>query len=143
MSRPTVIVDLVHQAHVPGLDPRTWRRHVPLDDLEPGADSRAVTVALDVRDLGHSLRLAMRRLGMDAALRERLGARARAWWEREHTVERMTLDYERALARAVREPLPAPAWPVHMRPDPTSHLRRLLTAPAWSDAEIDSRLAGL
>jgi hypothetical protein len=142
MGRPTVVVDAAHHAHLPALDPRTWRRHAPVDDLEPDPDSRAVAVALDVLDLDHSLRLAMRRLGTDAGLRERLGAQARAWWEREHTVERMTADYERAMARAVQEPLPAPDWPAHLRPDPAAHARDLLAAPAWNDPTVRSRLAG-
>src|SRR5262249_21733050 len=31
LSRATVIIDLVHQRHVPVLDPRTWRRHAPCE----------------------------------------------------------------------------------------------------------------
>ncbi len=141
LGRATIIVDNAHQAHVPALDPRRWGRLSPNDDLEPGADERAVTVALDIRDLNHSLRAAMRRLGMDAALRERLGRQARAWWEREHTPERMVVDYERALARALEEPPPTPDWPIHLRPDPAAHVRRLLGAPAWDDPAIGARLA--
>jgi glycosyltransferase involved in cell wall biosynthesis len=142
MGLPTVVVDAAHHAHVPALDPRTWRRHAPVADLEPDPDSRAVAVALDVLDLDHSLRLAMRRLGTDAGLRERLGAQARAWWEREHTVARMTADYERAMSRALQEPLPAPDGPAHLRPDPAAHARDLLAAPAWGDPTIRGRLAG-
>ena len=143
LSRPTVVVDVAHHAHVPALDPRTWRRHEPSADLEPGADARAVTVALDVRDLNHSLWLTMKRLGTDAGLRDQLGAQARAWWEREHTVERMVLDYERAMARALSEPLPSPSWPAHLRPDPFAHARRLINinATAWDDPAIRARLA--
>jgi len=143
LGRPTVVIDVAHHAHVPALDPRTWRRHEPVADLDPGADARAVTVALDIRDLNHSLRLAMRRLGTDAALRHRLGAEARAWWEREHTVERMTLDYERAMARAVAEPSPAPSWPAHLRPDPSAHARDLLDPQSWDAAAIGARLGFL
>jgi hypothetical protein len=145
MGRPTVIVDMAHQTHVPALDPRTWRRHEPTDDLEPGADDRAVTVALDIRDLGHSLQLAMRRLATDAALRDQLGRRARAWWEREHTVDRMITDYERAMARAVTLPLPSPApdWPAHLRPDPAARTHELLQSAAWADATVRHRLSGL
>jgi glycosyltransferase involved in cell wall biosynthesis len=145
MGRPTVIVDLLHQTHVPALDPRTWRRHSPTAELEPGADDRAVTVALDIQDLGHSLRLAMRRLATDASLRDRLGRRAREWWEREHTVDRMVADYERAITRAVTLPSPSPGldWPAHLRPDPAARAHELLRSPAWSDATIRDRLSGL
>jgi len=145
MGRPTVIVDLLHQTHVPALDPRTWRRHSPTAELEPDADDRAVTVALDIQDLGHSLRLAMRRLATDASLRDRLGRRAREWWEREHTVDRMVTDYERAIARAVTLPSPSPGpdWPAHLRPDPAARAHELLRSPAWADATVRDRLSGL
>ena len=141
LGRPTLVVDVAHHAHVPSLDPRTWRRHEPTADLEPGADGRAVTVALDIRDLAHSLRLAMKRLGTDAILRNRLGVAARAWWEREHTVERMVQDYEHAMTRARGEPLPTPTWPAHLRPDPFAHARHLLDAPTWDDPTVRARLA--
>jgi glycosyltransferase involved in cell wall biosynthesis len=145
MGRPTVIVDMAHQAHVPALDPRTWHRHEPTVDLEPGADDRAVTVAVDIRDIGHSLQLAMRRLARDAELRGRLGRRARAWWEREHTVDRMVTDYERAIARAVTLPLPStgPDWPAHLRPDPAALTHELLRSVAFADATVRDRLSGL
>lgn len=143
LGRPTVIVDSAHQAHVPALDPRTWRRHVPVTDLDPHADERAVTVALDMRDLVHSLGLAIRRLGTDAALRDRLGRNARAWWQREHTVDRMVLDYERAFARAVTLPDPVVSLPAHLRPEPSGWMHDLLNAPAWADPETRDRLAGI
>ena len=143
LGRPTVIIDSAHQARVPSLDPRTWRRYAPVTDLEPNADARAVTVALDMRDLVHSLGLAIRRLATDAALRDRLGRNARAWWLQEHTVDRMVADYERAFARAVTLPDPAPSLPAHLRPEPSDWLRNLLHAPAWDDAETRDRLSGI
>lgn len=129
LARTTVIIDLPHQAHLPALDPRTWRRMTPCDDLFPDADERAVTVAIDLRDLNHSLRAAMRRLGTDAALRARIGAAARRWWEREHTVDRMEADYERALQRAVSLPAPAPTpdWPAHLVPNAAAHVYEVTT----------------
>jgi glycosyltransferase involved in cell wall biosynthesis len=143
MGRATVIIDAAHQAHVPSLDPRTWRLQAPPRDLEPGADGRAVTVAIDLRQLSSSLALAMGRLGGDAALRTAIGREARRWWEREHTVERMTQDYERAIARAVHEPEPVVSgWPSHMRPDPASHTRALLDDVGLSDGLVGERLAG-
>jgi len=145
LGRATVTIDAVHVGHVPALDPLTWTRRAPTADLDPGADDRAVTVSLDIRDLNHSLRVAMRRLGSDRALRDRLGRQARAWWEREHSVERMTLDYERAMTRALEEPdpVPTPDWPPHLRPLASAHARRLIAAPAWADSELQRRLAGL
>jgi hypothetical protein len=143
MGRPTIIIDAAHQAHVPALDPHSWHRRWPTADLQPGADERAVTVSVDVRSLNQSLRAAMRRLGTDAPLRERLGLEARAWWEREHTIERMTLDYERALTQALEQPSPAPEWPPHMRPEPAADARRRLEAPAWEDETLRRRLADL
>jgi glycosyltransferase involved in cell wall biosynthesis len=142
LGRPTVIVDLPHQTHVPALDPRTWRRHAPCEDLSEDADARAVTVAIDICDLPRLLRVAMRRLGTDAALRARLGREARAWWEREHTVTRMVADYERAMERAITEPPPSPDWPAHMRPDPAAHARRILADPALADNAVAQRLSG-
>jgi glycosyltransferase involved in cell wall biosynthesis len=126
LSRATVIVDLAHQADVPGLDPRTWRRHAPCADLSPDADARAIAVAVDILDEAHSLRLAMRRLATDEPLRRRLGREARAYWEREHTVERMVADFERVAGRAVALPVPATDLPPHLRPDPLAHARGLV-----------------
>lgn len=145
LGRATIVIDLPHQTHVPALDPQTWRRHAPSDDLSPDADAHAVTVALDLRDINHSLRLAMRRLGSDSALRDRLGAAARAWWEREHTVDRMVDDYERVMAQAAGRPRPAPApdWPPHLTPDPMAPIRRVLDADVWRHAAVSDRLVDL
>lgn len=126
LSRPTVVVDLVHQRHLPVLDPRTWRRHAPCEDPSPGADDAAVAVAVDILDEEHSLRLALRRLAADSALRARLGARARAWWEREHTVTRMVDDVERAAMAAIDAPAPPAGLPPHLRPDPAAWAKALV-----------------
>jgi glycosyltransferase involved in cell wall biosynthesis len=145
LGRATVIMDLPHQTHVPTLDPRTWRRHAPCSDLEPNADDRAIAVAVDLVDVAHSLRLALRRLGQDAALRHALGLRARRWWEREHTVARMTDDYERVLERARITPPPVvlPDWPLHLRPEPGADARSLFLDPIWRDATLDACMASL
>jgi glycosyltransferase involved in cell wall biosynthesis len=95
---PTVTIDLWHTGHVPSLDPRTWQ---PNGDV-PG--DAPVTIALDILDEDHSLRLAMRRLASDAALRRSLGAAGRAYWEREHSVERMLDDYRHLLPNAAARP---------------------------------------
>jgi glycosyltransferase involved in cell wall biosynthesis len=119
---PTVMIDLAHLADVPSLDPRTWR-------VRPGSrtpDPEAVTVAIDLRDEGHSLRLAMRRLASDAALRGKIGAAGRRYWEREHSLRRMLEDYRRVIAAAAVRPAPAVALPVHLRNNGDHLLNRLL-----------------
>ena len=125
-GRATVIIDLAHQRQVPALDPRTWRRLDPTDDLAPHADDRAITVAIDILDEDHSLRLALRRLVSDDALRARLGAAARRYWEREHTVPRMVDDYARLIDRA--RTLAAPPTPplAHLSADGSALARDLL-----------------
>ena len=126
LSRPTVIIDLAHQPGVPSLDPRTWRRHAPCEDLSPDADNQAVTIAIDILDEDHSLRLAMRRLAADAALRDRLGAAGRRFWEREHGGGRAIDDYERAITMAINQPVPTVTLPPHLRPDAGAHAAQIL-----------------
>jgi glycosyltransferase involved in cell wall biosynthesis len=116
-GRPTVVIDLPHQTHVPALDPRTWR---PLGDAGSGP---AVTVAIDILDEDHSLALAMHRLATDHALRAQLGERAREYWRREHTVDRMVDDYVRAIDRACACPAPTRGA---LTGDPWRHTRELL-----------------
>ncbi len=117
---PTVIVDLVHLAGVPSLDPRTWR-------INSGSGIRdAVTIAIDILDEDHSLRLAMRRLATDAALRERLGKAALEYWQREHSMPRMLDDYRRAIARAAATPRPEVTLPAHLVTDGDARLKRVL-----------------
>jgi hypothetical protein len=114
-----VIVDLAHLADVPALDPRTWSSHAA-----PGV--APVAVALDILDEDHSLRLAMRRLAVDADLRETLGAAARAYWTREHSQDAMLTDYRRVLALASSRPPPRPDLPAHLRGDESGLVERLL-----------------
>jgi hypothetical protein len=87
-----------------------------------------VCVSVDIMDEDHSLRLAMRRLATDAALRARLGAAARAWWTREHAPAVMLADYRRAIedARARPAPRPPAGLPPHLRDDGDARLRTLL-----------------
>ena len=103
-GRPTVTIDLAHLADVPSLDPRTWRTN----EIAP------VCVAIDILDEAHSLRLAMRRLASDKALRASLGAAGRLYWEREHSMPRMVEDYERVLADAAARPAPRITLPDHL-----------------------------
>ena len=86
-----------------------------------------VAVAIDILDEDHSLRLAMRRLAIDAALRAELGAAGRRYWAEEHSMPRMVEDYRRALATAAARPAPAGALPPHLVNDGDRVLRRVLT----------------
>jgi glycosyltransferase involved in cell wall biosynthesis len=112
----TVITDLVHLGDVPSLDPRTWNANVDgrwaMDDGRQDRNSRpsvvghrpSVSVAIDILDEDHSLRLAMRRLATDAELRAQLGRAGQEYWQREHSLERMVEDYERAIHQACDVP---------------------------------------
>jgi glycosyltransferase involved in cell wall biosynthesis len=118
-GRPTVIIDLAHLANLVTLDPRTWQPHAR--GPAGGRGVEPIAVAIDVLDEDHSLRLAMHRLAADAGLRTRLGRAGRAWWEAEHTVERMVADYERVLERAAATSAPRSERPAHVTPDPAAH----------------------
>ena len=122
-AKPTVIVDLAHQSHLPALDPRTWQLQGPAAGRQRAGPP--ITVAIDILDEDHSLRLAMARLAADADVRQSLGRNARAYWEREHTVDRMVEDYDRVIRRAVTLAAPASPRPPHLKPDPFAHARQL------------------
>ena len=95
----TVTMDLWHTADVPGLDPRSWtvmHGDTTLTTPEP------VTVKIDILDEDHSLRLAMRRLATDHALRERLARAGVVWWQAEHAHDAMLADYQRVIGRALQ-----------------------------------------
>lgn len=92
-GKPTITVDLAHMTHVPSVDPRTWRPN-------RGHDRTPCTIAIDIVDEDHSLRVAMRRLATDASLRASLGLEARRYWMAHHTVERMADEYRRLIPRA-------------------------------------------
>jgi len=128
-ARPTVTLELAHTTHVPALDPRTWQAWQPWDRADP------VTVALDVLDEDHSLRLAMRRLAVDSELRDRIGRRARTYWEQEHTPAHMVRAYQQALAQAASTPAPVDPLPRALAEPATAHTDRLL-APFGEDACI-------
>lgn len=112
----------------PALNPQTWR---PRD---AGGASGAGTlrpadpiiVSIDPRDEQHSLKLAMQRLSTDAALREQLGAAARAWWKTHATVDHAVRAWEAILAEA--RTLPPPTRPAEWPPpeDGTARARQIL-----------------
>jgi hypothetical protein len=167
-GRPTVITDLAHLGDVPALDPRTWKmnfaevRGPRTEDRRSGHDSPShleprtsdlgpptsdlgpdpVCVSIDILDEDHSLRLAMRRLASDAALRARLGVAARQRWERQHSPAVMVADYRRAIADALSRPAPeAPAdLPRHLRDMADERLRQLI---APFGMEVSERIRAL
>jgi glycosyltransferase involved in cell wall biosynthesis len=120
-GRPTIVTDLTHLADVPTIDPRGW--HVrTMSGAEP-----AVAVSIDLLDEEHSLQLALERLATDAALRQRLGEAARAWWRAHHQLEPMADAYLRVIATALGTPPPEPQLPSHLIDDGTTHARGLAT----------------
>ena len=150
-GRPTIITDLAHLADVPSLDPRTWKtnniatrdsrlaaRSDPSNREPPTANrdvNEPICVAIDILDEDHSLRLAMRRLASDPALRASLGAAGQRYWEQEHSMARMLEDYERILAEAAARPAPQVTLPAHLLTDGDVLLREILkdfsVAAAW------------
>jgi glycosyltransferase involved in cell wall biosynthesis len=123
-GRATIITDLAHLGDVPSLDPRTWTvQRAGSGKPEAGGP---VCIAIDILDEDHSLRLAMRRLAADGALREQLGRAARAWWMREHSLEAMVDDYERVMHEAASRPDPVVDLPAHLRNPGNTKLRALL-----------------
>jgi glycosyltransferase involved in cell wall biosynthesis len=119
-GKPSITIDLWHTADVPSIDPRTWRPHA----AGRGTDAAApYTVAIDILDEDHSLRLAMRRLGTDEALRRALGRAARAWWTAHHSIAVMAGDYRALLAEAAARPAGDPPLPAHLVDDASATLR--------------------
>ncbi len=140
---PTVIIDLAHLTDVPSLDPRTWRENFVAPSPERRQPS-AVTIAIDIVDEDHSLRLAMRRLATDAELRARLSSAGRHFWVREHSPAAMLEDYRRVLARAASAPAPRIDLPPHLRDDGGRRLRELMGAVGLDRAALAGRsIAGL
>lgn len=128
---PTITIDLAHLADVPSLDPRTWTVSHSAATAEQAPEP--VTVALDILDEDHSLRMAMRRLAADAALRERLGRAGQRYWKERHSHDGMLSDYRRVIAAACNTPAenrstanPPPGWPDHLLDCADSRLRTLL-----------------
>jgi glycosyltransferase involved in cell wall biosynthesis len=123
-GKPTIVTDLLQVTDVPTLDPRTWQPYTSaIGHRSSAIDPVAVAIAIDIVDEDHSLRLAMRRLAQDAALRETLGRAARDYWQREHSIEVMTDDYDRLMH--LEHPT-HPEHPTHLRPQGDEHLRALL-----------------
>ena len=130
-GRPTVVTDLADRVDVPSLDPRDW--HVRQATSRESSGSRAVggpaCVGVDIVDEEHSLRLAMRRLARDPALRTRIGEGARQLWESRFRLERFVDDFERAITKALDVPLSGVKrenLPAHLTADGSDRLKMLL-----------------
>jgi glycosyltransferase involved in cell wall biosynthesis len=123
VGQPTIIIDLAHLRDVPTLDPRTWQVHVTPETDETASPC---AVAIDILDEDHSLRLAMRRLGTDGALRTSLGASGQRYWRTHHAVELMVEDYRDLIARAIESAVPRPPLPAHLLTDGRAALERLI-----------------
>jgi glycosyltransferase involved in cell wall biosynthesis len=121
-GRATLITELAHLADVPTVDPRGWQ-HRTVEE-KPQA---AVAVSIDLLDEEHSLQLALERLATDAALRQRLGEAARAWWRTHHQLEPMADAYVRLMAAATEAPAPEVALPPHLLDDGSGLVKRLAT----------------
>jgi glycosyltransferase involved in cell wall biosynthesis len=154
-GKPTVIVDLSHLVDVPTLDPRTWLPNEPAGTsgardsglgtrsitaslvvgrraIEPRAPSPEprlpISVAIDILDEDHSLRLTMRRLATDASLRAALGHAARRYWTDHHSIDAMAADYRRLIARAITREAPRLALPPHLINDGMGTMHAIVAA---------------
>jgi hypothetical protein len=136
-GKPTITLDLAHTTDVPALDPRSWTTLHADSSLQ--AVPEPVTVAIDILDEEHSLRLAMRRLASDRDLRARLGRAAAAWWDTAHSTQGMLDDYQRVIVRALETPAPGPDLPPHLVDDGSARLYSLLE-PFGIDAGLWGRI---
>ena len=123
-GKPTITTDLAHTADVPALDPRNWTVTHASQTLDRVPEP--VTIAIDILDEDHSLRLAMRRLASDGDLRRRLGRAAAMHWDEAHSTDGMIADYNRVIARAQMLPVPVVELPPHLRDDGATKLHALL-----------------
>jgi hypothetical protein len=119
-ARPSITTALTHLTHVPALDPRSWTAWPGTGEASP------ITVAVDILDEEHSLRLAMDRLATDSPLGAALGRAARDYWMREHSLDRMVSDYVRVIGRASSIAATSRPLPPTLRPDPLDWTTRLL-----------------
>jgi len=129
-GKPTVITDLVHLTDVPSLDLRSMNVA-----CTSSAAQDPVCVHVELIDDINMLRLVLRRLTEDPALRDALGRAARRYWADHATMALMARDYEAALATAATAPNPAKpeAWPAHLSADWTATARALAAAAGARD----------
>jgi hypothetical protein len=115
-GRAVIVFDGPETADWPSLDPQNWEPR-GLAHMVPGLNRTGtetwhprgqtpICVSIDPRDEAHSLRLALRRLDGDSALRARLGSAAHTWWREHATVERAARGFEVLLEEARDAPDP-------------------------------------
>jgi glycosyltransferase involved in cell wall biosynthesis len=142
-GRATVVTDLAHTVDTPSLDPRTWTLLEGSESADAlthtGAD--AICVSIDILDEDHSLRLAMRRLATDAALRREFGRRGRASWAARHAPELMAADYRTAIDAARATAPRRVTLPPHLVDDGSATMRRVL-AEFGADGFLDFATSG-
>jgi hypothetical protein len=120
-GRPSIVHEAGVTAAWPALDPQTWQPR----GFQPG---QPIVISIDPRDAEQSMMHALRRLSVDAGLRERMGAAAYAWAQTHATIDQAAATWERLLEDATRLDPPAlPAdWPGHLRADGTERAREIL-----------------
>jgi glycosyltransferase involved in cell wall biosynthesis len=153
---PTLVSDLAHLVHLPTIEPDGWTPRAGARGQTPGSDpeepeemrsdaprpepeepeTEPVAIRIDLLDEHRLVGRALQRLITDAALRDTLGQAARSYYERHHTIARMTDDYRRITAEAGSIPPPAADLPSHLRPDPL-RLARAIAADIGVDLRLD------
>jgi len=121
-GKAVVTMEMETTADWPALDPQTWRpRGV-------GTTGAPIAVTIDPRDEEHSLMLAIRRLSIDAGLREALGRAARGWCEQHVNPQHAVAAWSQILQEAVTlSPPPRPDdWPTGRSADGTELARSIL-----------------
>jgi glycosyltransferase involved in cell wall biosynthesis len=123
-GKPTISTDLSHSVDIATLDPRNW------SVLHAGDEAAPVGVSIDILDEDHSLRVAMRRLAGDAALRTTLGENARTLWRQRFHLDAMVSGYQKAIAEAIAAPVVAKETqidlPAHLQSTGTGRARRIV-----------------
>ena len=136
-GKPSIVTDLVHTADVPVINPRDWTV------LAAGDSDRAVSVSVEMIDEAVLLTFAMRRLARDGRMRARLAVNASELWARRFRMDRMIIEYERAITAALTSVAPGGAavaeQPPHLRSDGFAFTAELLLDSRLSEG----RIAGL
>lgn len=128
-GRAVVVFETEETADWPALNPQTWQSRDFLGGAGgagPLAPVDPIVVTIDPRDAEHSLKLAMRRLSTDVALRERLGVAARAWWTTHATVGHAVKAWEAIIAEALTLPPASQSADWQAPQDGTSLAREIL-----------------
>lgn len=125
-ARPTVISELAHLVDIPTVEPRAWRAS--------HAGEAPVAIAIDLLDEEAALQAAMRALAENPRLRDALGRAGHAYWSAHHTLDVMTGDYERLIARAAARPAPIVTdLPAHFTDDHSTTVRAITARFGISD----------